>query len=151
MAINGRRVLLGAIVGGLVFNVWSFLVELGLMPLVVGKAQIDVAMATWFLKEPRIPMGLFFLVWVFSLFVVSYGLAWAYAAMRATVGAGPGTAVKLGLVVGFAAGFPLNFAHAVFDGLFVGYWLMWMAEMGVGAILAALAAGRVYKDAAPAS
>jgi hypothetical protein len=151
MAINGRRVLLGAIVGGLVFNVWSLLIELGLMPVVVGKAQIDVAMATWFLKEPRISMGLFFVVWVFSLFVVSYGLAWVYAAMRGTVGAGPGTAVKLGLVVGFAAGFPLNFAHAVFDALFVCYWLMWMAEIGVGAILAALAAAWVYRDAPQAT
>jgi len=148
VAINQRRVWLGALVGGLVFNVWSMVVEFGLSGLIVGKTRMDLAAASgWFLKEPRMSPGLFFIVWVFSLFVVSYGLAWAYAAMRATVGAGPGTAFKLGLVVAFAAAFPLNFAHAVFDGLAVAFWVMWMIEIGGGAILAALAAGRVYRDA----
>lgn len=146
--MNQRRVWLGALVGGLVFNVWSMVVEFGLSGVIVGKARMDLAVASgWFLKEPRMSAGLFFIIWVFSLFVVSYGLAWAYAAMRATVGAGPGTAFKLGLVVAFAAAFPLNFAHAVFDGLAVAFWVMWMIEIGVGAILAALAAAWVYKDA----
>ena len=152
MAINGRRVWLGALVGGVVFNLWSMAVEFGLSSVIVGRARMDVAAASgWFLKEPRISGGLFFLVWAISLFVVSYGLAWGYAAMRATTGAGPGTAFKLGLLVAFAAAFPLNFAHATFDGLSPRYWLMWMIEIGVGSILAALAAAWVYKDAAPAS
>lgn len=152
MAINGRRVWLGALVGGLVFNVWSMVVEFGLSGIIVGKARMDLAVASgWFLKEPRMSTGLFFFVWVFSLFVVSYGLAWGYAAMRATTGAGPGTAFKIGLVVAFASAFPLNFAHAVFDSLAVGFWIMWMIELGGGAILAALAAGRVYRDAPTAS
>ena len=152
MAINGRRVWLGALVGGIVFNVWSMAVEFGLSSVIVGKARMDIAAASgWFLKQPRLSGGLFFLVWAISLFVVSYGLAWAYAAMRATAGAGPGTAFKLGLLVAFAAAFPLNFAHATFDGLSPRYWLMWMIEIGVGSILAALAAAWVYKDAAPAS
>jgi uncharacterized membrane protein YczE len=152
MAINRRRVWLGALVGGVVFNVWSMVVEFALSPVIVGgKAQMDLAMANgWFLKEPRMSTGLFFLIWVFSLFIISYGLAWGYAAMRATTGAGPGTAFKLGLVVAFAAAFPMNFAHAVFDALTVGFWVMWMIEIGVGTILAALAAGWVYQDA-PAS
>jgi hypothetical protein len=152
MAINGRRVWLGALVGGIVFNIWSLLVEFALMPAIVGKARMDIAtMNGWFLKEPHIPMGLFFLVWVISLFAIAYGLAWAYAAMRATTGAGPGTALKLGLVVAFAAAFPMNFAHAVFDVLSARYWVTWMIEMSVGCMLAALAAGWMYKDVAPAS
>ena len=151
-AVNGRRVLLGGLVGGIVFFVWSMVMEFGVSGLLVGKGRMDIAMnAGWFLKEPRMSAGLFFIIWVFSLFVVSYGLAWAYAAMRATVGAGPGTAFKLGLVVAFAAAFPLNFAHAVFDGLAVAFWVMWMIEIGVGAILAALAAAWVYKDAPQAA
>jgi len=152
MAINGRRVWLGALVGGVVFNLWSMAVEFGLSSVIVGRARMDVAAASgWFLKEPRISGGLFFLVWAISLFVVSYGLAWGYAAMRATTGAGPGTAFKLGLLVAFAAAFPLNFAHATFDGLSPHFWLMWMIEIGVGSILAALAAAWVYKEAPPAS
>lgn len=147
-AINSRRVWLGALVGGVVFFIWSLVVEYGLSAVLVGKMRMDIAMASgWFLKEPRLPLALFFIVWLASLFVISYGLAWAYAAMRATAGAGPATAAKLGLVVGFAAGFPLNFAHGVFDALSGRFWVMWMIEMGVGAILAALAAGWMYKDA----
>ena len=152
MAINRRRVWLGALVGGVVFNLWSMAVEFGLSSLIVGKARMDIAMASgWFLKEPRISGGLFFLVWAISLFVVAYGLAWGYAAMRATTGAGPGTAFKLGLLVAFAAAFPLNFAHATFDRLSPRFWLMWMIEIGVGSILAALAAAWVYKEEPPAS
>jgi hypothetical protein len=152
MAMNGRRVWLGALVGGVVFNLWSMVVEFGLSQVIVGKPRMDIAaMSGWFLKQPRISTGLFFFVWVISLFVISYGLAWGYAAMRATTGAGAGTAFKLGLVVAFAAAFPMNFAHATFDGLSPRFWLMWMIEIGVGAILAALAAGWVYRDAPPAS
>ena len=152
MAINRRRVWLGALVGGGVFNLWSLVVEFALMPAIVGKARMDIALMNgWFLKTPRISTGLFFLVWVIALFVISYGLAWAYAAMRATAGAGPGTAFKLGLAVAFAAAVPMNFAHAVFDGLSARYWLTWAIEIGVGTILAALAAGWTYRDAPPAS
>jgi uncharacterized membrane protein YczE len=105
----------------------------------------------WFLKEPRLSMGLFFVFWVLALFIVSYGLAWGYAAARATVGAGPGTALKIGLIVAFAAAIPMNFAHAVFDALSVRFWLMWAVEIGIGSLLAALTAGWLYKDAPPAA
>jgi uncharacterized membrane protein YczE len=109
--------------------------------------RMDIAVNNgWFLAVPRLPVWLFLVVWLVSLFLVTYGLAWAYAAMRATVGAGPATAAKLGLVVGFAAGFPMEFAHAIFQPLSVLYGVMWMIEMGVGCILAALAAGWMYRD-----
>jgi heme/copper-type cytochrome/quinol oxidase subunit 3 len=147
-AINSRSVWKGALVGGIVFFIWSMLVEFGLAAVFVGKARMDIAMnAGWFLKEPRVPVWLFLVVWLASLFVISYGLAWAYAAMRATAGAGPMTALTLGAIVGFAAGFPMEFAHAVFQPLTGRYGVLWMIEMGVGCILAALVAGWVYKDA----
>ncbi len=143
---------MGALVGGVVFTLWSMVVEFGLAPAIVGKARMDIAgMNGWFLKVPRLPVWLFFLVWIVSLFAISYGLAWAYAAMRATVGKGPGTAAKLGLLVAFAAGFPLNFAHATFDVLSARYWLMWTIEIGIGSLLAALAAGWVYQDPPPSA
>ncbi len=151
MAINGRRVWLGALIGGIVFFIWSMVMEFGVSYAFVGKVRMDIAMnAGWFLKEPRIPPVLFLIIWTVSLFVISYGLAWAYAAMRATAGAGPGTAAKLGLMVGFTAGFPLEFAHSVFQPLTARYGILWMVEMAVGCILAALAAGWMYRDAPPA-
>jgi len=146
--VNSRRIWLGALVGGIVFFIWSMLVEFGLAYVFVGKARMDIAMnAGWFLKEPRVPAWLFLVIWIVSLFVIAYALAWAYAAMRATVGAGPWTATKLGAAVGFAAGFPLNFAHLAFQPLTGRYSVLWMVEMFVGCILAALAAGWIYKDA----
>jgi hypothetical protein len=146
-AINGRRVLTGGLVGGVVFFVWSMVMEFGVSGALVGKARMDIAVnAGWFLKEPRIPAWLFLVVWVVSLFVIACGLAWAYAAMRATAGAGPKTAATLGAIVGLAAGFPLEFAHGVFQPLSGRYAVMWMLEMFVGCILAALAAGWTYKE-----
>jgi len=147
-AINGRRVLTGGLVGGVVFFIWSMLMEFGVSYLIVGKERMDIAMnAGWFLKEPRVPIWLFFIVWVVSLFIISYGLAWAYAAMRATAGAGPRTAALLGALVGFAAGFPMEFAHGVMQPLTGRYAIVWFLEMGVGCVLAALAAGWMYREA----
>jgi uncharacterized membrane protein YczE len=143
---------MGALIGGVVFNIWSMVTEFGLAPAIVGKARMDIAgMNGWFLKVPRISTGLFFAVWIVSLFVIAYGMAWAYAAVRATVGKGPGTAAKVGLLVAFAAGFPMNFAHATFDVLSARFWLMWTIEIGIGSLLAALAAGWVYQDPPQAS
>lgn len=147
MAINTKRVWLGTLVGGVVFNAWSIVTEFVLAPALEGRGQLPAAMQSGlFLGTPRLPFSLFFLIWIASLFAVAYGLAWAYAGVRATYGAGPETAVKLGLVMGFAAGFPLNFAHAVFQTLAATFWLVWMIEMVVGAVLAALAAAWVYRD-----
>jgi len=146
-AINSRRVWLGTLVGGLVFFAWSMLLEIVLLPLAVGKARLDIAMNNgWFLATPRLPAGLFLVVWTVSLFVIAYGLSWAYAHLRASAGPGPATAARIGLLVGFGAGFPLEFAHAVFQPLTVRFSVMWMADMIVGCTLAALAAGWTYKD-----
>jgi hypothetical protein len=146
-AINSRRVWMGALVGGAVLFLWSLLMEFVVSYAIVGKTRMDIAMnAGWFLKEPRVPIWLFFVVWIVSLFVIGYGLAWAYAAMRATAGAGPKTAAMLGAIVGFAAGFPMEFAHGVFQPLTGRYAIVWMLEMGVGCILAALAAGWMYRE-----
>jgi hypothetical protein len=149
-SINVRRIWLGALVGGLVFFVWSMVMEFGVSAALVGSARRDVAVTSgWFLAVPRVPTAVALSVWTLSLFVIAAGLAWAYAAMRATAGAGPRTAALLGLVVGFAAGFPLEFMHAVFQPLSARYALGWMIEMGGGCVLAALAAGWTYRDAAP--
>ena len=149
--INSRRVLIGGIAGGLVFIAWCLLNEFVLLPMMIGGAgQYEAAMAQGlFLAQgaSRLSMGTFIVIWMASLFVIAYGIAWAYAAMRATAGAGPGTAVKLGLIVGFAAGFPMDFAHGVFQTLAPAFWFSWGLEMLVGSVLAALTAGWVYKDA----
>ncbi len=141
-AINTRRVLWGALAGGVVWNIWSVIVNL-----VALRGRYEAAQqAGTFLKEPRYPYPLFIVVWIVVLFVLAYVLAWLYASMRATQGAGPKTAAILGVVVGFAAGFPNNFATATWAPISRFFPLWWMLELWVGAILAALVAGWLYRD-----
>jgi hypothetical protein len=147
MAINQSRVRLGALAGGAVFTLWTVFNAFVIAPAIEHRSRVVAALdAGLFLKEPRLTFPTFFVVWTVSLFIVAYGLAWAYAGLRATYGAGPRTAAKLGLAVGFAMAFPLEFAHAVFQGLVPAFWITWMIEMGVGGFLAALTAAWVYRD-----
>ncbi len=139
-AINSRRVGLGALAGGVVWTIWSMVVNAG----VLSTKYAAAGQAGLLLKQPRYPF--FIGYWIITLFVLSYILAWLYASARATRGAGPGTALKIGLLVGFAAGFPVNLSQATWSPLNRVIPLWWMLDLWVGAILASLVAGWVYKD-----
>ncbi len=141
MALNRSRIWLGGLAGGVVWNLWSFFVA----HYVITDARYLAAQnAGLFLKTPRYPY--FVAQWIVLLFILSIAVAHLYAWARAGLGAGPGTALKVGFLAGFFAGFPLNFAQATW---FPGPRAMpfgWMVEMWLGAILAALVAGFFYKD-----
>jgi heme/copper-type cytochrome/quinol oxidase subunit 3 len=138
--INTKRVWIGGLVGGLVWFVWASVLNfVVLMPKYVVAQE-----AGMMLKEPRYPV--FPLVWSLDLLALGVVAAWAYAAARATLGPGPKTAVKVGLALGFAAGFPVNFypsAWVPFSRLIP---LGWLFELGVGAVLATLVAGWLYRE-----
>lgn len=139
-AVNTRRVLLGAFAGGVVWSIWTLVVNLGILIsryTAAGKAGL-------ILQQPR--YSLFVAYWVITMFVLAYVVAWLYASARATRGAGPGTALKIGLLVGFAAGFPMNLTLAAWSPIGRVLPLWWMIELWVGAVLASLVAGWVYKD-----
>ncbi len=141
MGINKGRVWIGGLVGGLVWNIWSFIVGF----LVIGMARYQGAQEQGlFLKNPR--YHAFQAQWMILLFVLGILMAHLYAWTRTTLGPGPKTASKVGAVVGFIAGFPLNFAQATWSPLDRVFPLGWMLEMWVGAILATLVAGAIYKD-----
>ncbi len=141
--VNNRRVLRGALAGGVVWNIWSVIVNMAILGARTQAAQESGA----FLKQPRYPVALFIVTWIVMLFVLSYILAWLYASMRATRGAGPKTAAVLGIAVGFAVGFPSNYATATWAPISRSFPLWWMIDLWVGAILAAVVAGWLYKDA----
>jgi len=124
-----------------VWLIWSFLVG----QLIIGNARYLAAQnAGLFLKESRYP---FFLGhWIVILFILAIIVAHLYAWARQTLGAGPGTALKIGFLVGFAAGFPGNFAQAAWSPVERVFPLGWMLDLWVGAILATLVAGWLYKD-----
>ena len=139
-AVNTRRVALGAVVGGVVWTVWSIVVN----TVILGSHYTAAQGTGQLLKEARYP--LFLAYWIITIFLLAYVLAWFYASVRATRGAGPGTALTVGLLVGFAAGFPVNLSRAAWAPLSRVIALGSMLDLWVGAILAALVAGWLYKD-----
>ena|SRR5271157_4109806 len=139
MKLNKARVWLGGIAGGVVWAAWSFFIQTRIGPLyeVMQKQGL-------LLKESRYPF--FVGQWILILFVISILMAHLYAWSRATAGPGIRTALRIGMIVGFCAGVPGNFAQASWSPIPRMLPLGWMLEMWVGAILAAVVAGFLYKD-----
>jgi hypothetical protein len=141
MKLNRGRIWLGGLAGGVVWLVWSFLVG---RYVITDARYVAAQNAGLFLKTPRYP--LFVVQWILLLFILAIAVSHLYAWARAGLGAGPGTTLKIGFLAGFFAGFPCNFAQETW---FAGDRVLpfgWMIEMWIGAILAALVAGWLYKD-----
>ena len=138
--VNTRRVALGALVGAVVWFLWSSFVNDVILKTLYADAQASGEL----LKEPR--YHLFVLYWFVTLLVVSYVLAWLYAGVRATYGAGPNTALKAGIYAGFAIAFPLNLTAASWEPISRKFPLWWMLDLWVGAILSTFVAAWLYRD-----
>jgi hypothetical protein len=141
MKLNTTRVWLGGIAGGVVWTLWGFLVGIKMNPLYMAAQDRG-----WFLKQPR--YSYFAGQWILLVFVMSILLAHLYAWSRNTAGAGPRTALKIGMIVGFCAGVPGNFAQAAWSPIPRLLPLGWMLDLWGGAILATLVAAWLYKDKA---
>jgi len=138
--VNTRRVVLGAVAGGVVWSIWSTIVNLVILEPRYAAAQASGMM----LQHPRYPW--FIVDWFITIFLLAYVVAWLYSSVRATRGPGPGTALTVGLLVGFAAGFPINLSVATWSPMARDIPFWWMLDMWLGAILASLVAGWLYKD-----
>lgn len=138
--INTRRVLLGALAGGVLWNVWSLCINL----VVLAKRYAAAQEAGYFLKQPRYAM--FPVLWIVLLFALAFIVAWLYASARATRGAGPRTALEIGVLVGFASGFPNALGVATWAPFTRVIPLWQMLELWVGAVIAALVAGMLYRE-----
>ena len=138
--VNTGRVALGALVGGVVWSIWSTVVNVVILEPRYADAQGSKLM----LAHPRYP--LFMVYWIITIFLLAYVVAWLYSSVRATRGAGPGTALTIGLLVGFAAGFPMNLTTATWAPIARHLPLWWMLDLWLGAIMASLVAGWLYKD-----
>jgi hypothetical protein len=139
MRLNTARVWIGGIAGGVAWSAWSFLIGMRQAPLYAAMQQQGL-----FLKQPRYPM--FVAEWIALTFVMSILIAYLYAWARGTAGAGLKTAVKIGMMVGFCAGVPGNFAQAAWSPVPRMLPLGWMLDLWIGAILAAVVAGFLYKE-----
>ena len=102
--INLKGVIIGGLVAGVVLNLVDF-VLFG----VVLKDQMAAMMQA--MGKP--PMSTNTMIWyTFLDFLFGIYLVWVYAAIRPRFGAGPGTAVKAGLVAWVVSGL----LHALFEG-----------------------------------
>lgn len=138
--INRNRVLVGGILGGVAWNLWSIIINVGML----GKRYPEAQAAREFLPEPR--YAFFPVAYIVILLAMGIGVAWLYAVSRNTLTPGPGSAMKVGLVVGIVSTLPMNFAlSAWFPGSRM-FPLGWTLEGLIGCILAALVAGWYYKD-----
>jgi hypothetical protein len=141
MQLNRGRIWLGGLAGGVVWNIWSVIVN----QYVITNARYTAAQnAGLFLKTPRYPF--FVGQWIILLFILAIAVSHLYAWSRAGLGPGPGTALKVGFVAGFIGGFPENFGQATWSAVDRALPFGWMVEMWLGAILAALVAGWMYKE-----
>jgi len=141
MALNKGRIWIGGLAGGVIWNVWSWVIN----TYAIQNARYVAAQnAGVFLKTPRYPY--FVAQWIVLLFILAIVVAHLYAWTRQTLGPGPGTALRVGFWVGFLAGFPLNFAQATWSATDRALPFGWMLEMWLGSILAAMVAGWLYKE-----
>jgi hypothetical protein len=138
--INRKRVFLSGLAGGVVWFLWSSLVNA-----VILAAQYKEGTGSGLLVEEG-RYSVFVGVWALTLVVLSLILSWLYAVARSRLGAGPGTAVKIGFLFGFVAGFPSNLAQATFSALPRTMPLWWMLDLWVGAVLAGLVSAWLYRD-----
>jgi hypothetical protein len=138
--LNVKRIVIGGLLGGLVANVWSIVMNMALLADRYAEGQA----AGHLLESPR--YGFFLPAWILILFLIGIGLAWLYAAARNTLGPGPGTALKIGLLVGLVAGFPGNFAQAAWSALPRTLALGWMLDTLGGILLATLVAAWFYRE-----
>src|SRR5579863_1575354 len=82
--INSRRVMLGGLAGGVVWSIWTIIVNIGILL----SRYTAAAQAGLILQQPR--YSLFVAYRIITMFLLSYVVAWLYASARATRGAGYG-------------------------------------------------------------
>ena len=139
MPVNSKRILTGALIGGVVWNAWSMVLNGALL----GRRYQLAIDAGLFQATPRLP---FMPLWILTLFALAWGIASLYAAVRTTWGPGPMTALRLGVLAGFAIGVPGNLGMAAWGTFGRIFPLCWALDLGVGSVFAALIAGWMYRD-----
>jgi hypothetical protein len=142
--MNGRRIVAGGLVAGLVINIGE------LVPEALAGAELALWLASVGAREPE---GALLAVFVATGFVTGILLVWLYAALRPRYGAGPSTALLAALPVWFLACAAPTLGMAAFGLLPLRLILVWTLWPLVQIPVAALAGARLYREAslAPAA
>ena len=138
--VNKKRVALGVLAGGVVWGVWSAVVN----AVILSPRYIAAYEKGELIKGGRYP--LFLVYWFIGLFLFTYILMWIYLSLRVTLGPGPKTALRVGFLVGFAIAFPVNLTVATWIPISRAFPLWWMLDLWVGSMLATFVSAALYKD-----
>lgn len=140
--MNAAKVIAGGLVGGLVINVIETVMNVAVLTDAMGQVYEDLGIA-----EPGGPAILLFVVFGFVLGIL---IAWLYAAIRPRFGPGPRTAVIAAVAVWIAAVmFPIT-VQIMLNIVPPGLGMVAIAYGLVEFLLAALAAGAIYREGEPA-
>jgi hypothetical protein len=140
--INYGRVLAGGLLAGLVLAIGEFLLN----ELVIAERWLE-ALETLGVEPPTLWI---MIVYVVMVFVLGIAIVWLYAAIRPRFGPGPSTASLTGLIVWFLI-WLWSFGGAAIWGFFQGDLVLIIVLWGlVEVVLAALAGGWLYQEAAEA-
>jgi hypothetical protein len=140
VTVGLRRVALGTLAGGVVWGIWSTIINM-----VILKSRYEFAQEHQVLMaQPRYPF--FIVYWFVTLFLLTYLLTRVYVWARGTLGPGPITALRVGLLLGFVTSFPLSLSMAAWATFSRFIVLGWMLDLWVGAILATLVSAWLYKE-----
>lgn len=140
--MNVKRVVLGALTGGVVWSVWSIIINFVILrPIYAAEGHMGLL-----LTHSRYGTVAFLVSWFVTLFLLSGICAWLYAAVRTSRGAGPRTAVGVGVLIGFATGFPVSLAVTNWVPLVRTIPLGWLIDLWIGAVLATFVAASLYQE-----
>jgi hypothetical protein len=138
--MNWKRIALGGLLAGVVMNLIDFApyVLLG-----VSDRLMALQTAGIYLKEPRFP---FTPLWILGVFAMGFVAAWFYALARPRLGAGPKTALIVGIALGLISQVQYNFSMASWgqQGRFLPF--VWMCTGIIELVVGTLLAGWVYKE-----
>lgn len=136
--INMKRVIWGGLLAALIINVSETILNVT----VLGERMAEVMKVTG--MQPA-PTGLFVMVILWSVFAGMLGV-WFYALVRPTLGKGPVTALKIGVLIWFFSYLfvaLMMFAETLFPVDMIWTILLWrMFEMPI----AVVAGASVYKE-----
>lgn len=136
--INMKRVIGGGLLAALIINVSETILNVP----VLGERMAEVMKVTG--MQPA-PTGLFIMVLLWSVFTGLLGV-WFYALVRPTLGKGPFTAIKIGILIWFFSYLfvaLMMFAETLFPVDMIWMILVWrLFEMPI----AIVAGAAIYKD-----
>jgi hypothetical protein len=138
--INYGRVLLGALVGGVVANICDFVIN-GIIMLEDGQRMAQrLNLDRDVLASPTVMVS-----WIAIDFIYAFLIVWTYAAIRPRLGPGPKTAACAGLVI--VAAVTVVLFGFMQMGVFTPDSFMKNAALStLTAVLTGVAGGYVYKE-----